>query len=469
VARAAREPPAARLTQSQRGVLIAAAAANSLVLFDQTVVSVALPTIQREFGSSTAEVQWTMGAYLLTLASLMAAAGRLADRFGRRRLFVAGVALVALGSIVCAAAPDELSLIFGRAIQGAGAALAQPLALAIATSVLPRERQGWGVGLLGAVGTICLALGPLVGGLLVETIGWRWIFILNLPITGVAIGFALRHLRERTRADAEPLDWVGLVVLSVGLGALVAGLLHLREWSSPLDVAVLAAAVSLLGVFVMIERRRVHPLIPVRLLAVPTLTASLVALLVVQMVVIAVTVYVVLYLQNGLGLGAIEAGLVLLPAMIWSALLSTRTGRMADRHGTRNLVGFGLVATAVGLVLIALGGLAEEALLLIPGLVVFGISRPFVFTPAGTGAVKALPDAERGLASSLVTESRQIGAVMGVAALGAITAAFEAGGGTGADAGGLAAAMLTGAALSAAAAVIALTLIPRRAPAAAGR
>jgi EmrB/QacA subfamily drug resistance transporter len=452
----------ARLTPRQRGVLIAAAAANSLVLFDQTVVSVALPAIQRDFDSSTAEVQWTMGAYLLTLASLMAAAGRLADLYGRRRLFLLGVAIIGVGSIACAAAPDELSLILARALQGAGAALAQPLALATATAAMSRERQGWAVGLLGAVGTTCLALGPLVGGLLAETVGWRWIFILNVPIVTVALVFALLQMEETRRADAQPLDWLGLVVLTGGLGALVTGLLHLREWTSPLDLAVLGAAALLLGAFVLVERRPQHPLIPLQLFTVPAVSASLLALFVVQLVVLGVTVYVVLYLQNGLGLSAIEAGLVLVPAMLWSPLLSTRTGRMTDRLGSRRLVGLGLVATASGLVLIALGGLAEEALLLVPGLLVFGISRPFVFTPAGTGAVKALPDAERGLAASLATESRQVGAVLGVAALGSIAAAFEGGGGSGADAEGLAAAMLAGAVLSAAAALVALRLLPRR-------
>ena len=187
----------------------------------------------------------------------------------------------------------------------------------------------------------------------------------------------------------------------------------------------------------------------------------MVALMTIQGAVLGVTLYVVLFLQNGLGLTAIEAGAVLLPAMIWSALLSARTGRLADRHGERSLVGFGLLVAAAGLAAIGLVAPAEEALLLLPGLLVFGIARPFVFTPAGTGPLKAITPEERGLASSLVTESRQVGAVLGVAVLGAVGASFEVSGGTGASPTGLALGMLVAAGAAVLAALVAFRLLPR--------
>ena len=186
----------------------------------------------------------------------------------------------------------------------------------------------------------------------------------------------------------------------------------------------------------------------------------MVALVAIQGSVLGVTVYVVLFLQNGLGLTAIQAGAVLLPAMIWSALLSARTGRLADRHGERSLVGFGLFVTAAGLAAIGVSARAEEALLLVPGLLVFGISRPFVFTPAGTGPLKAIDPEERGLASSLVTESRQVGAVLGVAVLGGVGAAFEGAEGTGASAAGLEAGMLVASGAALLAALVAFRLLP---------
>jgi MFS family permease len=154
-------------------VLTAAGAANALIFLDQTSVTVALPAIQHEFDSSTAEVQWTIGAYLLSLASLMAGSGRLADLYGRRRLFLVGITLFGVSSVACAAAPSELALIVARLVQGAGAALTQPLALANATAIVPAERRGWAIGVLASAGTTCLMIGPLLGGLLVETVGWR--------------------------------------------------------------------------------------------------------------------------------------------------------------------------------------------------------------------------------------------------------------------------------------------------------
>jgi MFS family permease len=150
-----------------------------LIFLDQTSVTVALPAIQSEFGASRAEVGWIIGAYLLSLATFMSASGRLADLYGRRRMFMLGLGLFGVASVLCAAAPSELALIVARLIQGVGAALLQPLALAIATNALPEERQGWAVGFLASVGTSCLTIGPLVGGVLVEAGSWRWIFVLN--------------------------------------------------------------------------------------------------------------------------------------------------------------------------------------------------------------------------------------------------------------------------------------------------
>jgi EmrB/QacA subfamily drug resistance transporter len=449
-------------------VLTAAGAANALIFLDQTSVTVALPSIQREFDSSTAEVQWIVGAYLLSLASLMAGSGRLADLLGRRRLFLVGVTLFGLASVACAVAPTVLALIVARLVQGAGAALTQPLALANATAIMPSERRGWAIGALASAGTTCLMIGPLLGGLLVETVGWRSVFLLNVPVVALAVGLGMRFMPETREPEAPSLDVRGLLLLTIGLAGLVAGLLHLQEWPPAVDAAVLMLATLTLVAFVAVERRSEHPLLPLRLLRPPEVASSMAALLTIQGAVLGVTVYVTLFLQNGLDLSAIEAGAVLLPAMIWSAALSTWTGRMADLHGERLFVGIGLLVAAAGLAAIGLVARGEEALLLLPGLLVFGFSRPFVFTPASTGPLKAISAEERGLASSLVTESRQLGAVLGVAALGAIAAAFESGEGAGASAAGLETGMLAASAAALLAGTIALAALPRgrRAPAA---
>ena len=448
------------LTRQQLGVLTAASAANSLIFLDQTSVTVALSAIQRDFGSSTAEVQWTIGAYLLSLAALMAGSGRVADLYGRRRMFLLGVAVFGVASVACAAAPSESALIVARFVQGAGAALTQPLALAHATAIMPPERRGWVIGVLAGFGTTFLMIGPLLGGVLVETLGWRWVFLANVPVVLVSLAFAVRFMPESREPAPPPLDLPGLVLLTAGLALLVAGLLHLNQWPLGLAAGVLAASALTLAAFVAVERRTEHALIPVYLLERPEVAGSMVALVAIQGSVLGVTVYVVLFLQNGLGLTAIQAGAVLLPAMIWSALLSARTGRLADRHGERLLVGFGLLVTAAGLAAIGVSARAEEALLLVPGLLVFGISRPFVFTPAGTGPLKAIDPEERGLASSLVTESRQVGAVLGVAVLGSVGAAFEGAEGTGASAAGLEAGMLVASGAALLAALVAFRLLP---------
>ena len=418
--------------------------------------------MQRDFDSSTAEVQWIIGAYLLSLASLMAGSGRLADLLGRRRLFLVGVIVFGLSSLACAAAPSELALIVARLVQGAGGALTQPLALANATAIMPPERRGWAIGVLASAGSTCLMIGPLLGGLLVETVGWRWVFVINAPVVAVAVWLALRFMPESREPGAPALDLRGLLLLTLGLAGLVAGLLHMQEWPAAVDVVVLMLAVLILAAFVAVEWRSEHPLLPLRLLRPPEVASSMVALMTIQGAVLSVTVYVALFLQNGLGLSAIEAGAVLFPAMIWTPLLSTWTGRLADRRGERLPVGIGLLVAACGLAAIGVLATGEEALLLLPGLVAFGITRPFVFTPASTGPLKIIPADERGLASSLVTESRQLGAVLGVAALGAIAAAFESGEGTGGSAAGLETGMLAASAAALLAGTVALMALPHR-------
>jgi EmrB/QacA subfamily drug resistance transporter len=443
-------------------VLAATAAANALILLDQTSTTVALPAIQDDFGASRAETQWVMGAYLLSLASLMAASGRLADRYGRRRMFLLGVTIFGGASVACALAPSELALILARFAQGIGAALTQPLALANATAALPRDRQGWVVGFLGGVGSACLALGPIVGGLLVDVASWRWIFLINVPIVAVALVQAARCMPESRDREAPALDVPGMALLFAGLAVLVAALLHAQELSAPVVAGALGLALAALLAFARVERSREHPAIPLPLLRRPAVAGSLIGLLALQLAVLAVTVYVLFDLQRSLGYGALEAGLLFLPAVVWSPLLSTVTGRLADRHGSRRLVVGGLALTAAGLAGIAVGALEGEIWILLPCLVVFGLSRPFVFTPASTAAIKSIPAHERGLASSLVTEARQLGAVLGVAVAAAVVAAVQSSwGGTLAE--GVAAAMAVCAAVAAAATLAAIALMPRAA------
>lgn len=415
------------LTTQQRAILLAASLAVGLAFLDETAVVTALRAIQREFGVSSPALQWVVGAYLLALASLMAAAGRLADLYGRRRLFLAGTALFGLGSIACAAAPSALALVLARAVQGTGAALLVPLGYAIATIALPEERRGWALGVVSTGATVFLALGPVIGGTLTELVGWRWIFALNVVPVGAILAISLRHLGESRGDEPEPLDRGGLVLLVGGLAALTTTLLQVQEWGAgaPATIALGIAAVALLGAFVVSQRRGVHPLIDLGLLRIPSVAGSLCALFAIQFAILGLTVYLTLYLQHVLGYSPAVAGLLSLPTVVAAPFLALPTGRLSDRRGTRALTAGAMGLAAVALLAIALLADRRDVALLLPAFLAFGIARPVATVAATAGAVGAIPQRARGLASALVTQSRQLGAVLGVAVLGLVLTAGE--------------------------------------------
>ncbi|UUY02921.1 MFS transporter [Svornostia abyssi] len=298
-----RAGPDAPLTAQQRWVLVAGGLAVGLAFLDETAVVTALRAMQADFGATSTETQWVMGAYLLALASFIAVAGRLADLHGRRRLFLVGVGLFGAGSLAAAAAPSEEALIAARAVQGAGAALLVPLGMANATAALPEERRGWAVGIVSTGATVFLALGPLIGGGLTELVGWRWIFLVNLPAVAAIAWITLRWMPETRGAEREPIDVPGLVLLVAGLVTLVLALLNMAGWgpTAPVTLALLTAGVGLLAAFVVVERRVPSPLVDLDLLRIPAVTGSLCALFAIQFSILGLTVYVTLYLQHVLG------------------------------------------------------------------------------------------------------------------------------------------------------------------------
>jgi DHA2 family methylenomycin A resistance protein-like MFS transporter len=414
-----------RLTVRQRGVLLAAAAATALTFFDQTATTAALRDVQRDLHASVSELQWIMGAYLLALAALVPAAGRLADRYGRRRSFLVGVALFGVASLACAAAPSIELLIALRAVQGMGGALVVPLALANVAVVVPEERRGWAIGVLATGGSTFLSLGPLLGGALVDAGGWRWVFAIGVPIAALSLWAGARWMEESRAPRRPPLDAIGLLLLAAGLGAIVVGLLQMEAWgvAAAPTLAALGCGAALLVAFAVAEHRAAEPVVAVRLLRIPAVGGFLIALLAGQFAVTALTVELMLYLQRTLGYGALVAGLLFLPTVVATPLLSPTAGRLADRARGRLLVSGGLLAAAVALLWIALLAGERSVWLLLPAFALFGLSRPFVFTPSSTGPVSALPPREHGLAAALVTEAYQLGAVAGIAVAGGLVAA----------------------------------------------
>lgn len=452
------------LDRRRRQVVLATLAANALVFFDQTAVVVALPALQREFHVSSVELQWTITAFLLALATFMVVAGRLGDRFGRKRLFLLGLIVFGLASATCAAAPNLAFLVVARFMQGVGAALMQPLALVAITRAVDERQRGWAIGLFSTGGTTFLVAGPLIAGVLLDLADWRWLFLVNLPV----VLFALYQGRRAITPSREPqpgsLPIGRLVLLAIGLAGVVVGVSQLVvwEWSA---LAPIAGGAVLLVIFGRREFESSHPVIPLALLARSRpLLASLVALFAIQFAVLGTTVYLALFLQHGLDTTAIVAGLFLAMAGMFTPMLSLTFGRITDRHGSRTCMIGGLALASVGLALLALVAPAHSLLALVPGLLLFGLSRPAVFTPASVEPFAALPPERRGLSGGLVTEARQLGAVAGVAVLGVVFAAVR-----GTDltqsaslADGFRAAVLAADFVTALAAISVATVMPRR-------
>lgn len=419
--------PTSKLSTQQRWILLAASLAVGLSFLDETAVVTALRAIQRDFNATSTEVQWVMAGYLLALATLMAAAGRLADLYGRRRLFLIGAVLFGAGSIACAAAPSAELLVAARVLQGAGGALLTPLGIANATSALPEDRRGWVIGVISTGATVFLALGPLLGGGLVVLAGWRWIFLINLPAIAAILAITVRSFPETRGASRDALDVRGLVLLVCGLVSLVLPLLNMEGWGagSPATVGLLVLGVALLGAFVIVEHRAPSPLIDLKILRIPAVSGSLCALFAIQFSILGITVYVTLYLQLALGYSPLAAGALVLPTVALAPLLSLQVGRMTDRFGTRKLTAGAMLLAAVALSAIWLLADDRNVWLLLPAFLAFGLAR-VTSTIAGTaGAVGATPRAVRGLSSALVTESRQLGAVLGVAVLGLVLTTLE--------------------------------------------
>ncbi len=400
------------LDQSQRRVLICTLAANALVFFDQTAVVVALPEIGREFRADAADLQWMITAYLLALAVFMLVAGRVADHFGRRKTFLVGLVIFAMGSALCAVAPSLPLLIAARFLQGIGGAAAQPLAMEIATRAVDDKQRGWAIGALATGGTSFLVIGPLIAGALVIA-DWRWIFVVPLPVVAFVLAAGYRSIGTSRETLSRPIRWQPIAMLLIGLGSLVFGLVSGEQ----LGIATIFPAVIgllVLAMFALYALRVPQPLIEIPLLKNPMLATSLAALFAIQFAVFGVMVSLTHYLQHGLGLSGLAAGAVIALAGIGTPLLSLSAGRAVDAAGPRRLVLPGLVLTTAALLTLGLLSPLGGILVLLPGLIAFAAGRPAVFTPAGIGPFLAFGAEQRAFAASLAAEARQLGAVFGV-------------------------------------------------------
>jgi EmrB/QacA subfamily drug resistance transporter len=394
-----------------------------MIMLDNTVVNVALPSIQRSLNASTASLEWTVNAYTLSFAVLLVTGGRLGDIFGRRKMFLAGVVIFALSSGAIGFSPSDTWLVTWRAVQGIGSALMMPATLSIITNAFPPAERGKAIGTWAGVSAMALAIGPVVGGFLVESVSWQSIFFLNLPVAVGAIIVALFAVREsRDETVARTVDIPGVLVLTVGLAALVLALVegNAWHWGSTRELALFATAAIGLGSFPLVERRQPAPMVDFAFFRSRTFRGANMVAFIVSFAMLAMFFFLALYMQNIRGYSPLQAGVRFLPSTLMIALIAPLAGRLADRVGPRPLMTFGLLCVSGSLFWQSQLTISSQYSELLPGFVLMGIGMAFVMSPMSTAAMNSVEQTKAGVASGILSMNRMVGGTFGVAVLGAM-------------------------------------------------
>ncbi len=413
--------PAAKM-DTKWWTLVAVCTGVFMLLLDITIVNVALPDIQEEFGASLSDLQWVIDAYALSLAALLLTAGSLADLYGRRRVFVIGTILFTIGSFLCGLAPNIAVLTFARAGQGIGGAAMFATALAILSNAFVGRDRGTAFGVFGATTGVAVAIGPVLGGILTSGLSWRWIFWVNLPICVLAITVAMRKVDESSDPNAGRPDWIGFVTFSGGLGLLVYGLIEAGSlgWGSDRVVASLVGSTALLVLFIVTQIVQKQPMFDLGLLRKPTFTGGLIAAIGVSASVFSLLTYLVIYVQNVLGYSAVDAGLRFLFLSGAAFVSATLAGRLISKVQARWLISPGFFLAGVGLLLLIGITPSDDWTHLIPGLTVAGFGIGLINVPLASTAVGVVTPDRAGMASGVNSTFRQVGVATGIAALGSI-------------------------------------------------
>ncbi len=419
------------VTRSKGAALAVLSVAQLMVVLDTTIVNVALPSIQRALHfSSEANLQWVINAYILTFGGFLLLGGRVADRYGRRLVFVSGIVLFAAASLACGLANSSGLLVASRAVQGLGASFMAPAALSLLTVIFTEgEERNRALGVWAAIAGAGGAIGLLAGGVLTTQLSWRWVFFVNLPIAAVAALASVRLIGESRDPDAGAFDIPGAVTATGGLGALVFGLVRANSWgwASATTILVFAAAAVLLTVFVVLQLRGRHPLVPPRLFRNRTLVGADVGMLVAGAGIFGVFFFLTLYMQDVLHYSALKTGVAYLPISAALVISSGVGARMLGRVGARPILvtGFGLGAVAM-LLLVRLSP-TTGYLDVLPPLLLLGAGMGGAFVSVTSSAVSGVPQEDAGIASALLNSSQQIGGSIGLAVLTAVaTARFDA-------------------------------------------
>ena len=427
--------------------LVVASAATAVLLLDTTVVYVGLPTIAADLGASFEQMQWAIDAYAVALAAVLLPAGSLADRLGRRRVLNLGLALFAVASAACGAATDGTQLDIARAAQGVGAAAVYAASLAVLAAAYEGAARARALTVWGIVSGAALAAGPVVGGVLIDGPGWRWIFLLNLPVAAACALAARRGVRESRDLDAPPADLAGGLLASAGLALLVAGILRGEAdgWTSLPVTGALGGGAALLVLFVLVELRLRHPMLDPRLLRDGGVAGTAAVAFLQSVALYPAFLLLAVRLQDVDGYTPIETGIRVLPFTLALFLAAPVAGRLTGRVPLRRLLGAGLAVVTLGLLALRGAGAGDGWEGLLPGMLLLGAGSGILSPSLAAAMIAVLPADRAGLASGLGNTFRQAGIAAGVALIGAVMQAgfdapFEIGSGAGEAAGPAAAA-----------------------------
>jgi EmrB/QacA subfamily drug resistance transporter len=447
------------------------ASAQFMVFLDETVVNVALPSIKLDLGFSQATLAWVVSAYIVVFGGLVLLGGRLADLFGRRRMFLAGTALFGVASLLDGLATSQAMLLGARALQGVGAALATPAALALVTALFSAgAERAKALGVWGALSGLGFAVGILVGGAITEAASWRWVFLINVPVALAALVVVPRLVAESRITGRRSLDLGGAIAVTAGVTTLVYTVVKAPEfgWGSLETHALLGVALVLLGAFAIIERRSSSPLIPAGFLRRRSALVPNVLQLLLGLSAISTLFLLTLYTQQVLGYAPLEAGVAYLPLAAGVAAATALANRLVARRGPRPLAVAGLAVAAVGIALLGRAPVAGEYLVdVLPAMIVIGLGAGLSFVSITTAALASVDEEASGLASGLLSTAVQLGGALGVAAFVAVASERSsdllASGSPplAAQVGGLRLAFLIAAALSLAGSIVATFALPR--------
>jgi EmrB/QacA subfamily drug resistance transporter len=396
-----------------------------MIMLDNTVVFVALSSIQSDLHISQSELEWVVSGYALTFAVLMLTGGKLADMFGRRRIFIVGLTIFTASSLACGLATGAGFLIGARVVQGVGAALMNPATLSIIVATFPPRQRGTAIGIWVGVSAMALAIGPLIGGILTEQINWSWIFFINVPV-GIA-GIIVSRLvitESRDESEEQRLDLPGLLSSAIGLFGLTYALIEGNNygWSSGRILASFAVAAVGLVSFVVLEHRQRVPMLDLSLFKNSTFAGANLTMLLVALAMFGVFFFNSLYLGQVLGYSPIQTGAAFLPLTVLIVFVAPLAGRFSDKIGSRWLMGAGLVLLSGSLLSFSTLGVDSTFWDIVPGLILGGFGMSLAMTPTTAAAMGSVPVDKAGVGSAVLNSMRQVGGSLGIALMGAIVA-----------------------------------------------